>query len=242
MWVALVVVASVAAFALWIRQGMRQLRETASSVAAGVRQLRAMHAEPLRMTPFPGEPSTLPPEFPAITREIALVGLRTLGDVEERSTAGDVAGLLRWFASESGEVFGWFGVTEEGPAMLLISEGEGSGFVATLSSPHAPSTVVPGTVKESRLRWEAGLEAALTEHRSNCPTTIDLVRVETLEAGLSSLRRLKAHVADWRSKQDPEGLLEADVRSILGDDFDNLGDEVIDIVQLLEQQPPGVAF
>lgn len=230
-----VVVLLIVAFVVWQRRAVRRQAEALEKIARGVRELRVRSRLVPTMNRVSEHGGEIPAEFASITQELQGEGFRVLGDVEEIDLDGSVAGRLRWFTSADNTVWGWFGVAHVvHPVMLLLSEDAGRGFAATIRSPHAPSTVVPPTVREFRLRWEEGLEAALAGQRAAVAAMSAPVRVADLEGALGGLRRLKEHVTAWRAQQDPETLLEADVRNIVGDQFENLGPTVITLVQVLE--------
>jgi len=134
-------------------------------------------------------------------------GLEPVGDLHELGEDGRPAAAVRWFVSRQGGVWGWLGLSPTGPAMLLVSQVPGAGFVTTLRSPPAPSAV-----------------AAMRE-----PTP-----VEGLEGALEGMAALKAHVPAWRAAQDPDELLRADVKRILGDQFEDLGEAMVMLVRMEE--------
>jgi hypothetical protein len=101
-------------------------------------------------------------------------------------------------------------------------------------APDAPSVAVPENVRQIQVRWEEGLDAALRKHGSGLAELRDPVRVADLSSARASFGRLYTHVGAWRSTQEPERLLEADVRKIAGPRFDDLGPTLIAIVRALD--------
>jgi hypothetical protein len=118
--------------------------------------------------------------------------------------------------------------------MLLISEVPEVGFVTTLRAPHAPSTATPPPMAHQELGWDEGLDAALTRHHDAVTRMGEPLAVEGLDGALEGMDALKAHVAERRAAQDPAALLEADVRKILGDRFEDLGKAVVALVRIAE--------
>ena len=232
--VAAVVVLLIVAFVVWHRRVTAQRAAALESVARGIRELRLRASRPVPMHAVSEHAGRIPAEFPAITEDLRNEGFRILGDVEEHDFDGRLAGRLRWFTSADTRIYGWFGIAHGSPVMLLLSEDAGGGFVATIRSPHSPGPVVPSTVRELRIRWEEGLGEAIAGHRAALQTMSAPMGVADLDGALASLRRLKEHVGAWRARQDPETLLEADVRNIVGDQFDDLGPTLVALVQLLE--------
>ena len=233
--VLLVVVLLIVVFVVWQRRAVRRQAEGLEKVARGIRDLRMRARVVPTMNRVATEGESVPPQFATIAAELEREGFRMLGDVEELNPDGSVAGRLRWFASADGTIWGWFGLANGVvPVMLMLSEDAGRGFTATIRSPHAPSTVSPETVRELRLRWEDGLDLALDGQRASVAAMAAPIRVTDLEGAIASLHRLKEHTNQWRTQQDPDALLEADVRNIVGDRYDELGEPVMALVAMLE--------
>ena len=234
-WVAVAVAAVALAFVLWLRRGVNAYRRSFRSVVEGILTLRRMAGRMPSYVPLaPGSPdaASLAEAEPGLKAS----DLHQVGDVQELGPDGKPVGAMRWFVSGAGAVFGWVGVTPTGPVMLLMSEIPGAGFVTTLRSPAAPSTSTPDTVVRQRLEWGEGLASALARHAAAVGAMGEPVAVEGLEGALRGMRALKAHVAEWRAAQDPAGLLEADVRQILGAHFDAMGEAAMHLVRLEERQ------
>jgi hypothetical protein len=229
-----IIVVLIALFLVWRRRALARRMAAIESVARGIRELRMRASRQPPMNPVSEQSGTIPSEFAPITDELKQEGFRMLGDVEELDYDGGMVGRLRWFTSSDNQIYGWFGIAQGHPVMLLLSEDAGRGFAATVRSPHAPSTVVPDTVREFRIRWESGLGEALTGHRAGLHAMAAPVRVTDLAAALASLNRLKEHVAAWRARQDPDTLLQADVRNIVGTQFEDLQPMVLAFVEVLE--------
>jgi hypothetical protein len=240
-WILVAVAAT--AFALvraWRRQVRRQ-EEAIQSVADNIRLLRRMAGNVPRMEPV-GSATQVPEGLAPITRELEAAGFRKLGDVVEYLPSGQAAGVTRWVVSADGRTHGWAGVTPQGPsATLLLTEDPATGFVATLRGPDAPGVAVPPNVTQLNVPWEEGLDAALRKHGAAVADLQNPLRVADLSSAQASFGRLYAQVRAWRSIQDPERLLEADVRKIVRDRFDELGPTLITIVQALDDMESAMA-
>ncbi len=220
---------------LWLRSGAREFGASLDGVVQGIVQLRGMAGVSPQYAPVPEEA----PEAMGLTRaepELERTGLYAVGDLYELDRDGKPAAAVRWFVSGDGTVFGWLGLSPAGPAMLLISEIPEVGFVTTLRGPHAPSTAAPRTVVHEQLGWDEGLDAALERHGLAVGQMGGPLAVEGLEGALEGMDALKAHVAEWRAAQDPAQLLEADVRRILGDRYEDLGEAVVALVRMAEEE------
>jgi hypothetical protein len=93
---------------------------------------------------------------------------------------------------------------------------------------------VPDTVVHQRLDWEEGLGPALGRHATAVPAMGEARPVAGPEGALEGMSALKAHVATWRAAQDPDELLRADVKKILGDRFEDLGEAMVMLVRMEE--------
>lgn len=211
-------------------------------VARGIAKLRRMAGVAPRYAPLPGDAQ----EAPGLERaepDLERSGLVPVGDLHELGEDGRPAAAVRWFVSRQGGVWGWLGVSPAGPAMLLVSQVPGAGFVTTLRSPPAPNTAIPDSVVHQRLDWEEGLASALGRHATAVAAMGEPTGVKGLEGALEGMAALKAHVAAWRGAQDPDELLRADVKRILGDRFEDLGEAMVMLVRMEEgtagSPPPG---
>lgn len=237
-WVAVVVCAFALAGVLWLRRGLRAYRSSLEGIVQGIVRLRGLAGRSPRLVPLPAESPDVTP-LERMVPDLESADLHAVGDFHALDEGGRPAGAERWFVSGNGALFGWLGVTPASPVMLLVSEIPGRGFVTTLRAPRAPSTATPPTVAQQRLDWDEGLDAALRRHLSAIAQMGRPASVEGLEAALGSMDALRAHVAEWRAAQDPAELLEADVRKILGERFDSMGDTVIGLVRLAEELAVG---
>jgi hypothetical protein len=232
-WAVVILCAVALAVVLWLRRALGAYRTSVEGVLQGIVRLRKMAGKSPRLEPLsPHSPDVVPLERAVPDLESA--DLRPAGDFIELDEQGSPAGNERWFVAGNGVLFGWFGVTPAGPVMLLVSEVPGHGFVTTLRAPHAPSTATPPTVVQQRLEWDEGLEAALERHLGAVARMGRPAAIGNLDAAFGSMAALRAHVAEWRAAQDPNELLEADVRKILGDKFDQMS-EMVGLVRLAEQ-------
>ena len=237
-WVAIVLCAAALVAVLRLRHGLHAYRASLDKIVRGIVKLRRMAGVSPRLVPLPKESAdvtVLARAEPNLER----VGLYGVGDFQELGADGKPAGAVRWFVSGDGTVCGWLGVTPAGPVMLLLSEVPRTGFVTTLRAPQAPCTATPPTVVEQRLAWKQGLDTALHQHRTAVARLGRPLAVEGVEGALGAMDSLKAHVAAWRSVQDPKDLLEADVRKILGDRYRDLGKTVLGLVRLAEASANG---
>lgn len=204
----LLAVAAVVAVA-WSAQGARAQREALEGVARGIAKLRRMAGVAPRFAPLPGDAQEVP-RLERAEPELERSGLVPVGDLQEMGEDGRPAAAVRWFVSRQG------GVRHH----------------AALAP--CPSTAVPDTVVHQRLDWEEGLAAALGRHATAVAAMGEPRPVAGPEGALEGMSALKAHVATWRAAQDPDELLRADVKKILGDRFEDLGEAMVMLVRMEE--------
>jgi len=211
------------------------------SVATGIETLRRMSTrETRRRKPGPGD--ALSGEQLAIydtnTREMQSAGLTVLGDQLEEQDDGSPAGTSRWFVDASGTIGGWFGAVpvRRSPGtfrtlMLFFSESENGQFLTTSRGAPELGIARPPTLHRQFVAWNEGIPRALERHRSLIESTAGggavLRRVATLDDVLALLARHRRHIADWRAKQPPDALAEADARNVLRDRYGELGPQVL---------------
>jgi len=238
--IAVVVIAVIAAGAAQ-RRGRRAKLQ---SVAGGIERLRrASTRETRRRKPGPAE--ALSGEqlgiYEANTREMQSAGLTVVGDLIEEQDDGSPAGTSRWFVDASGEIGGWFGaVPARGSAgkyrslMLFFSEAGNGQFLTTSRGAPEIGIARPPTLHRQFVAWTEGISAAIERHRSLIESVAagsTLHRVATLDDVVELLRRHRRHIAEWRAKQPPDALLEADARNILRDRYNELGPELLELLR-----------
>ena len=220
-----------------VRMWRRHIRKQAGaihSVAENIRLLRRMAGVAPRLEPVTAA-TPVPEGLAPLTRELEAAGFRILGDRVERHPEGGVSGVARWFVSGDGLSFGWVGVTAAGPAaMLLVSEDPATGFLTTMRAPDAPSVAVPPSVRQRRVGWEEGLDAAVRAHAEGLAELENPMRITDLDTALASFGRLYGLVGAWRSVQDPDRLLEEDVRRIVGGRYEGFDTILIEMVRSLD--------
>jgi hypothetical protein len=163
--------------------------------------------------------------YAAAAEELAGAGCELLGDHIEinvfRPEAGNTA--QRWFLGDGGAILGWYALfipqappdeTLSGPLEILVlySEVRGAGYVMTKRAPDIPSVVSAPELRSETLLPSASIEEVLASHR-------------TALAELAGRRLIDAN-ATWRRSKGDE-IVELDLRSVLGDQYDVLGEELL---------------
>ena len=225
-----VVVVLLAADAVRVRVHNRRMLER---LASSVDTLRAMTTREVTYTPL-GPSDVIPPKarpaFEAFDRELREHGMTATGDLVEAMAGAE--NIERWFRDGDGSIFGWFGVTASGgPAMVLFSESDDGRFVLTERYAPGANLVRPPFMTRQRFDWEHGLGAVLDAHRARLAGASPWRRAPDAAAGAASLLRLRAAVARWRAEQPPDPLLEADLRSMLAERWDELGPMLLDFMR-----------
>ena len=153
-----------------------------------------------------------------------LDGMTALGGFVQVPAGRSPAGAMRGITDEAGTTFGWIG--KVGPqrvdATLLISASDTDSYVTVLSPVRAGFLASPPFVHHDRVTV-GGPGAALAAHKQRVAAVTGLHTVRTLDELQATLGRLRERTIDWRAAQSPDALLDADLRSILGPRYDDLG-------------------
>jgi hypothetical protein len=152
-------------------------------------------------------------------------GMSALGDFVEVPAGRAPTGAMRGITDAAGTTFGW--VAKAGASgvsvMLLVSANDTGSYVTVLSPVSAGLTASPPFVHRERAESHRSAAAALARHTRRIAGVAGLIRVRTLDELQAALRRLRGKTIDWRAAQPPATLLDADLRSILGPLYDELG-------------------
>jgi hypothetical protein len=215
------------------------------SVANGIDKLRRMSTRESRRR-RPGPSDALAGEqlaiYDANTREMQAAGLTILGDQIEEQDDGSPFGTSRWFVDGTGTISGWFGALPVKGAgarfrtlMLFFSESESGQFLTTSRGAPELGIARPPTLHRQFVAWSEGIPRALERHRSLIESAAGagaaLRKVAALDDAVALLARHRRHIADWRSRQPADALLEADARNVLRDRYDELGAAILDYLR-----------
>jgi hypothetical protein len=152
-------------------------------------------------------------------------GMVALGDFVEVPEGRSASGAMRGIADRDGTTFGW--LAKAGPGgmvvMLLVSASETDSYVTVMSPASAGMAASPPFVHRDRLSPLIGPGAVIARHKDRIKDVTGLVTVATLGDLQAQLRRLRTRTMEWRTAQAPAALLDADLRSILGGQYDSLG-------------------
>ena len=233
--IAAVAVASIAGIVWLWRRSISKQADALMRVADGIVFLRKSAGVTPRMVPV-GRSAERDAQKAATTAELEAAGFRMLGDVEEFNRDGTSAGIARWIVSNDGIVFGWFANIPGGPVMLLVSEDAGRAFATTIRSAPAPGVTIPETVHRTDIGLDEPLATAIDIHRREVSAFRQPVAVSSLDEAFACLRRMGDHIGAWRSRQEPDSLLESDVRNVAGEHYAAVGQSLIDLVNIKEMK------
>jgi hypothetical protein len=198
-------------------------------IVEGIRRMRhAAKANP-RRSPAPRDHPRLQAEsdyYESTTRDLAARGFVALGDLVEFREDGTEVGVSRWFAAEDGSISGWFAMmpARSTPVMMLVSELVPTRFIVTFLGGPTTRLAIPPTVQRTVVEHSRGIDAAIKLHRQGIEASrTDHARaVHSQEEAVATVESLRSHVNTWRSQQDPEELVELDLRSVLPERSDGL--------------------
>ena len=152
-------------------------------------------------------------------------GMMALGDFVEVPAGRSASGAMRGIADRDGKTFGW--VAKAGPkgvfVMMLVSASDTDTYLTVLSPKAGGLIASPPFVHREHIPVLGGVGAALTRHRDRISQVTGLASVTTLDELQAQLRQVRGRSREWRAAQAPATLLDADLRSILGARYDQLG-------------------
>jgi hypothetical protein len=215
-------------------------RRHIESVTNGIETLRRLTRQRTAYRP-PGPQDSVPAAaqeaLAAGERDAKEQGMTLLGDRMEVQEDGTAVGPGRWFIDASATICGRFSAVPSKntgavtPLMMLFSEAGSGEFFLTGRGPAGVSLAKPPNLVREYIKWNDGLGRTLERHRAATARAAkagELRRIVGIEEALDLLARLRKSGSDWRKLQDVGVLLELDVRTVLGNRYDELGRQVID--------------
>ena len=214
-------------------------RSLARNLVPGIQAMRRLASQEIRYRPLRADES-IPADaaylFDQAQRELTAQGLVVLGDLMEQAPQGAPA-PTRWFIDKTQTVCGWFGVVRNkakgsiNPVMMFFSEGRDAFFI-TGRGTTGTATAQPAINHRVWLEWDVGLGETLRRHQAQIAEqrAVATQQAATLDAGPALVGRLRDRTARWRAAQPPAELLEADVRGLVGDNWDYIGPTVVQLL------------
>ncbi|MFN8653768.1 MAG: hypothetical protein U0133_17815 [Gemmatimonadales bacterium] len=225
----LLVVGFIAFAIAWWRARSQAIGRLTDSIT----RLRAIVARPTRRRPAAASHPVLQrraAQYEQFARDLASDGGVVLGDSEEIQPDGSSAGVTRWFRDRTGQVTGWYAVVEHPsatiPAMYILSELVPTTFFVTHQSTVNRVVAAPPTVVREHLAPGQPVQAVLALHRQRLPAGANALTVGTIEEAQAMVDRLRSHIQEWRTRQDQDQLIDLDLRSVLGAQYDRVGPAV----------------
>jgi hypothetical protein len=207
---------------MFVLRARRQLTE----LAAQIRELRAHATSPVSYRATGGD--GLDAELDSTVREAEAAGFTMLGDYLEESPVRDGGMPMRWFVDARGTTFGWmapFEVKGERQIVLVLMSHELSTQTITARAPRASALSRPPFVHARHVELSASLADTVAAHRAAANLDDDsrgFVPVKTFEQLRHELERMRAKVIAWREAQPRDELLDADLRMLLGGQYERL--------------------
>lgn len=211
-----------AAAIIYLLRARRQL----AVLAAQIRELREHAMQPLtyRSTANPALD-----ELDALTREAERAGFSMLGDFVEESSVRESGMPMRWFVDSRGTTFGWmapFDVAGRRELVIVLMSHELATQTITSRAPKASALSRPPFVQVQHVALGTSFADTVAQHRELAQLDDDtrgFVPVKTFEQLGHELDRMRSKVIAWREAQAREELLDADLRSLLGAQYERLG-------------------
>lgn len=219
----IILLVAIAIAVIFVVRARRQL----AMLAAQIRDLREHAVKPITYRPA-GNPQ-LADELAATTREAEQAGFTMLGDYLEESPVREGGMPMRWFVDARGTTFGWlapFEVQGTREIVIVLMSHELASQTITSRAPKASSLTRPPFVHVQHVPLGTPFKDTVARHRELAQLddeTRGFVPVKTFEQLSHELERMRAKVIAWRETQPKDELLDADLRSLLGGQYDRLG-------------------
>ncbi len=218
----LILLVAIAIGVIFVLRARRQL----AILAAQIRELREHAVQALSYRPVGN--AEVADELAATTREAEKAGFTVLGDYLEASETRENAMPMRWFVDARGTTFGWmapFEVHGKREIVVVLMSHELASQTITSRSPRASALTRPPFVHVQHVDMTATFADTLAKHRALAnldEETRGFVPVRTFEQLSHELERMRGKVIGWRQAQNNDELLDADLRSLLGGQYNRL--------------------
>jgi hypothetical protein len=195
----------------------------------GIRAARALRSRPVIYRVPLSDDTDLLARLPRLGEHEAMLvsnGFFPLGDVVMQSGAARI-GIMRAFVDEGRTICAYLIIPSGSPSrvVLLLESYSPSGEFSTFRRPHADLAQPPFSHQQI---VEADLSYAQTavQHRAFLASkNVEdiLVRIGSLDVLLNELHRGETLIREWRAAQQPDALLEADLRALFGPRYERHG-------------------
>jgi hypothetical protein len=207
-----------------------RLRQKLALLATQIRDLRARADE--RITYRPAAADALANVLDDVTAEAESLGLTMIGDKIEEAKNPSLERPLRWFVDAAGTTFGWmapFEVDGQAYTLIVLMSHELDAQTITTRQPLGSTLSRPPFVTLQHVPPATSFQQTLAKHRAKAG--IDdgsraFIPVRTFEQVEHELDRMRDKVIAWRKAQPADELLDADLRSLLGPQYDKLAGPV----------------
>lgn len=219
----IILLIAIAIAVILVLRARRQL----AFLAAQIRELREHAIKPLTYRPM-GSPE-LADELDAITREAEKAGFTMLGDYLEESPVRETGMPMRWFVDARGTTFGWmapFEVRGKREIVIVLMSHELATQTITARAPKSSALFRPSFVHVQHVELATPFKDTVAKHRELAKLddeTRGFVPVKTFEQLSHELERMRGKVIAWREAQPKDELLDADLRTLLGGQYNRLG-------------------
>jgi hypothetical protein len=207
-----------------------RLRQRLALLAEQVRGLRERALE--RITYRPAPKDALASVLDDVTAEAESLGLTMLGDHVEEAKLAALERPMRWFVDGAGTTFGWMAPFEVDGAkhtVIVLMSHELDSQTITARQPLASTLSRPPFVTLQHVAPATSFQQTLAKHRAKAgleDSERAFIPVKTFEQICHELDRMRDKVIAWRTAQPAGELLDADLRSLLGSQYDKLAPAV----------------
>jgi hypothetical protein len=203
-----------------------RLRSRLALLAAQVKGLRAQALVPLTYAPTTDR--ALDAVLASATKEAEALGFTMLGDHVETSELATAPRAMRWFVDRAGTTFGWiapFEVHDQHFTVIVLMSHELDTQTVTSRQPAASLLARPPFVDVLAVPPPTSFAETLAKHRKRAQLDDQeraFVPAKTADEVFAEVARMRDKVIAWRRAQPADELLDADLRSLLGAQYDKL--------------------
>jgi hypothetical protein len=139
-----------------------------------------------------------------------------LGDTIATTDAGK-ARISRWLVDASGRIGAALGIVGEGNVWVSLNSSAGEDVFATTRALNTARLADPPFLHRLVLPPELSLAELIRRHAAFRVDAADRI------ATLADLERTSSRTLAWRNAEPPDALLDADLRALLGANYDRIG-------------------
>ena len=151
------------------------------------------------------------------TDQLGTLGFVALGDLVD----DDQAVPTRWFVDAERTTFAMFGIANHRLGGMMVSYDPERAFITAV--PRTPKLAAPSSIVRSDVVQTTSFADMFAKHRQVVDRATSILRVDDIDQAVGAVLTIRARSRAWRDAQPEAALLDADVQSYLGRDYQHRG-------------------